>query len=202
MLSSKSKIYFLLAVFLVLSSLLGVFAVRPFLVALNEKSKELGVFKEQLIVLEEQLAILRNFQDKNSVYQKSISSIESAVVAWDAPIDFMEFLEYQAGILNLSLSVYPAALEKDVKFHTSFRIVVEGPFDKCLSFLARLERSQWLVEISGADINRFSEMKGNNKEASLLKVGDVSMSLMVKALRMAQPSSNQGGDGSLSNEGT
>lgn len=203
MLGVKSKIYILIGGFVIFSIILAIFAARPFLLSLAKASGELSQNRIQLALLEKQLSILNNFQDKNSVYQKSISSVESAIVPTDAPIDFIEFLEHYANDLDLSLTIYPSALQKDAKFHTMFRVVIEGPFSECLSFLALLENSYWLIEISGVDVTRFSEIKDKNKESqnTTLQIGDTTMSLMVKALKVSTaPSGNSNGD--KTNEGT
>lgn len=195
MISQKKQIFFVALLFLIIFILIFFLFARPMLIKIKQAGKDLA--KQELVLgeLNSQLASFEDFQKKNADFQQYFSVVKDCFVDSGAPIKFMEFLENEAQILGVKLTVAALPLSKDPKFSSAFQITLEGKFSDALRFLERLEESPWLVELGGLVVNRFSETQQKQQQTKTQnqdemerprEVGDVSMLFTVKALSAKQ----------------
>lgn len=195
MISQKKQILLVVLLFLIVFVLILFLVARPFLAQIKQAGKDLALQELNLEELNSQLASFEDFQKKNTDFQQYFSVVKDCFVDSGAPIKFMEFLENEAEILGVKLTVAALPLTKDPKFSSAFQITLEGKFSDTLRFLERLEESPWLVELGSLVITRFSETEQkqqqgqsqNQTEAEKPReVGDVTMLFSIKALSAKQ----------------
>lgn len=202
MISPKQKIAIFTVCFVGLFAALVILAILPLLKQIKENSQEIASTEASVAVLDEQLESLAVFQRKQTDYQEYLKQAESGFVRADAPIIFMEFLEEQARITNLQITVSPVSQKEEDIFGLGLQVRVAGPFAQCLRFLERLEQSYFLIEISDIQVSRVAEEDIRNKRVALqfegLKPGDAVMLIVLRTLAKQKPTIQE----PLNNENT
>lgn len=188
MISPKRKIAIIAVSFALLYSALTIFAILP-LVKQIEKDSQKVASKEVIVgVLERQLDSLVDFQKKQSEYQSYLEQAESSFVRADAPIIFMEFLEAQAHLVDVFLSVSSITQRKGEEFGLGLNLKLAGPFARCLRFLEKIEQSPFLIEITNMQARRLTEKDiDKSEEFGRLAPGDVEIIISLRTLIRQAP---------------
>jgi hypothetical protein len=157
MADAKKKIKVDVAIFIAVFVALLFLCFSPLLAKLLETTKELANRKALLKSLEEQIAVLQDFQNNNLVYQENIKKLDSSFISSEAPVEFIGFLEELAKKygLEISLSSVKDTFEKkESRVTTSFQATIIGDYPIALAFLKKLEQSPWLIKVDQVDIDR------------------------------------------------
>jgi len=181
MITAKQKIYLAVFSFLILFVVLFVFQILPLSSTLKNYCRELSLQEATLELLKQQLSGIEEYRENASIYQKYLSDIDSAFIAADAPIVFMEFLESEAERENLTLEVAASALQQG-GFSLIFQVNLRGPFANASRLLERLEESHWLMALSNLRIIRLSDGKSTGLEPGEPRLGDVDLIIKIEAL--------------------
>ena len=179
MISPVKKIKLSLLIFLVIFVTFLIFAVIPFLKDVQETSQNLAFQEGVLNLFGRQIVNLNNFQSNYEFQRLILEKVEKSFVDFEAPIDFIEFLEETAKKENIIMRIrpLPALTNKgDLWSTVGFQIMVGGSFSNCLRFLEKLEYGPWLVDINQLYIERIQENTQRSEEFSQLKIGDVTIS--------------------------
>ncbi len=144
--------------------LLFLFLIRPLLGQVKESFVEYKNVKQELLQLENRSMAFKNIErNYNKSLRKYIERIDSYFIDSEMPVDFIKFLEKTALSSNVLIEVSPLSSKKDAKDSMNFRIKVKGNnFKNLFSFLERIERSSYLLEVQGLNIRESKE------EASLI----------------------------------
>lgn len=180
--TAKQKIKIDIVVFALVALLMVFLGLMPLLSSLAKTSRELSVQKAILLTLENQIAVLKDFQDSEPLYQANVEKIDASFIAQEAPIAFIEFLEQEAQAQGLDIlisSVKEASEKKAMRLTTAFQAAVAGSFSDCFTFLKRLEKSPWLVKIDQINMDRVGE-KEKPLSFKNLSEGEVVLNLAFK----------------------
>jgi len=180
--TSKQKIKIdiaVFAVFLILAIFLGIV---PLSRGLSKDSKSLATKKSTLSFLESQIKALNDFQNSSLEYQQKINKLDSSFVSEEAPIEFIKFLEQEAGKQGLKISLSSAggtSEKKGNRLTIGFQATLTGSFPNVLVFLKKIEQSPWLIKVEQVNIDRIGD-KNKPYGAENVQIGQVILSLSFK----------------------
>ncbi len=113
--------------------------------------------KRTLAELEKKSENLKRFQSTYEIYRANLKKIDQLFVDKEEPVDFIEFLEGEAGRAKLTIDLAPLTLkaeEGDFWPSTSFRVEMAGSFQNFLKFLDKIESSSHLIALSNFNLNK------------------------------------------------
>ncbi len=171
--NSIKEIILISVVFGILTLLLIVFLMYPFLKNIQQASDELILLRENLFLTESEFERAEQFKQNYQELESDLNKIQQLFVNSEVPIDLIEFWEKTAAGTGLSIDITPTslsavALENEPWSSLVFRLNLTGSFPNFLRFLQKIERGPYLTEVQ--DINV--------KEGSL--VGDTVVNLTIK----------------------
>ena len=178
MMLTKQRIYLILIVWTIVFGVLIRFGLLPFFEAIKKNSEELTFQRGALQFFENRIKDFENYQKNYSLYEPIFKKINSSFVDPEVPIEFIKFLEKEAGKSGLSIRISPltfASAGSDPGIPVGFQVSLEGSFSNCLRFVGRLEQSSFLVEIPRLNVQRIGK-----KTAEGLEIINISFLLDVK----------------------
>lgn len=192
--TSNKKNYISAAFFGILSILLIVFLIYPFLGEIKKNSQNLFLQKKKIILLAQERENLKKMEDIFKTYQSDLDKIENLLVDPETPIEFISFLEKNAQVTGVELEISSmtkrtptlpppsqrAPEKKEPWPSLSLQLLVVGSFPNFLEFLEKLETSPYLIEILNLNSRRLTERELKSKEFEKFSLGDTSTSLSVK----------------------
>ncbi len=181
--STKNKIYIALTILGLLSIVLAVFVVSPFLGKIKNNSQELISQKQAFAKLEIKIENLKQFKVLYQNLKPSLAKIDILFVDKDVPVNFIEFLEESARHSQVSaeISLFPLKeIKEDPWDSFRFQIAATGSFPDFLKFLEKLENSYYLVEIQNLNIRRLAEDEIKLKQLEGLPAIPVSAVFLLK----------------------
>jgi len=156
----KKKIYISLTIFGILTILLIVLIIYPFLKEIKKNSEELLSQKNTLISFSEEIKNLKESKKLYDAHRESLEKIDELFVDPEMPIEFINFLEKNASDSQLSIEVSPVATvkkETDPWPSLALQISAAGSFPNFLKFLEKLENSPYLIEVLNLNLKRVAE---------------------------------------------
>ncbi len=154
------KINLSIFIFVVSAALIVAFIIYPFFNDIKIGSKEMISQKENLAILEAQMANLENFKIIYKDLEEISEKIDRLFVNPEVPVEFIGFLENTAEEYHLKIEIFPAsarAVEKDLWSYITFQISTSGSFTNFLKFQKRMENGPYLIEIQNLSIGRLTE---------------------------------------------
>lgn len=147
-------------IFIVSAALIAAFIIRPFFNDIKIGSKELVSQKENLAILEAQMANLEKFKIIYKNLEEISEKVDRLFANPEVPVEFIGFLENTAEEYHLKIEIFPAsarATEKDLWSYITFQISTSGSFADFLKFQKRMENGSYLIEIQNLNISRLTE---------------------------------------------
>ncbi len=159
-------------------------ALLPCLRAVSQASDNLLLQKRTLALFQSHLQSLADFENQESEFQQAAVKVSNVFVDLEAPVEFIEFLETEAGLVGLQLFISPLSLpvRKGEASAFGFQLVLGGKFISALRFLARIEQSHWLMEVTALNIAEVSEKELKTGQFEGLELDDVVFSLTLQAI--------------------
>lgn len=164
--SIKRKTYITLLIFGTAILLLIFFAVNYIFDQTKRESENLTIRKKELLESEAKIKNLQDFKANFKRYQPDLDKVDRLFADISEPIKFIEFLENEALISQLSIVIAPPVLRekdnnKDPWPAFEFSLNLKGFFPNLLRFLERLESAPYLIETVNLNIKKDSEIKDN-----------------------------------------
>ncbi len=147
---SNNKNYFILILWIIFLGVLTGVVIFPCLRDIEKESQQIVFQKKILNFFENRIKDFQNVQEGYYLYQPVAEKIGVSFIDREVPIEFIEFLEKEAGDFGLTIDISPFNVpfdEKDLWLSAGFQVFLKGNFSDCLKFLERLEKSPWLVDI-------------------------------------------------------
>lgn len=167
--NTKNKIIFSSILFIFLDILLIVFLIYPLLKDVKIYSQEIVLKKGEIKTLENKIIKIEEFKKNYNEIKKNLDRIEGLFVNFEAPIDFISFLEKNSKDLSIKISLSRAEKNDKPWPSLSFLINVSGSFQNFLKFFEKIELSPYLVEIKNLNIKKLSPgSSGEEIEANFL----------------------------------
>ncbi|MFH1575359.1 MAG: type 4a pilus biogenesis protein PilO [Candidatus Nealsonbacteria bacterium] len=132
-------------------------AICPLFFSIKQNSETFLSQKRTLVELEKKSNDLKIFQSTYETYDANIKKMNQLLVDREEPIEFIEFLEGEAGNSKLTIDLTPLtlkAIEEDFWPSMSFRVDMAGSFQNFLKFLDKVESSPYLIALSGFSLNK------------------------------------------------
>lgn len=140
---------------------------------IKEAARSFVLQKNRLAELEARKENLRIFIENREQYRAGLERIDKLFVNAKEPIAFIEFLEKEAALTELTIEIIPftaQAIEGEPWQSIHFQISVEGDFPRVARFLERLERNDYLLQLLNLNINRLEKKEGEIKATLTIKV--------------------------------
>lgn len=152
-----------------------IFLIYPLFNEIRGASQNFISQKNRLLELEIRAENFRELQQIYKIYQPDFKKIDQLFINAEEPINFIEFLEEEAILAQISIEMLPFPPKEDDPWPSmDFRLTLEGPFPNFLKFLERLESSIYLIEILNLHLKRLNEDlnedEGNIEATLLIKV--------------------------------
>jgi len=179
----KNKIILSIVVFVLISGILSVFLIYPIFNNIVRSSEEIGLKAGSLAELNQEAANLKNFQNFSKENRQDLDNMAKVLVDPENPVEFIEFMENQAGSLGLYIKIIPNAVMKqkgDPFPSMIFNLNVAGKFSNFMVFIERMETSNYLISTTALSIRRISDADTGRQEFKGLSVGDISTTLSWK----------------------
>jgi len=163
--------------------ILIVLFIYPLFKAIRNNSQELFSTRMELVLFEDQIREIENFEEIYESYQPNLAKIGQLFVDPQNPTDFIQFLEKIAFDSGISMEISPLILSKEEKepelwLSVTSQISSKGSFSNFLRFFEKLEASPYLIEAQNLILRKLNERElekegyslGNIKVISLIKV--------------------------------
>jgi len=145
--SKNKKVIF--AGILGITSLIFIFVIFQTIKALQENSQALISQKKELILLENKIKDLENFEKEYREKKEKLKKINQLFLKQDEPaeiINFLNFLRKTATDSEIVLNISPFLQKKENSL--TFQLSGRGEYNNMMRFLQKLENSPYLTEIS------------------------------------------------------
>ena len=181
----KRKIYITATVFLGLIILLTVFIISPFFLEIKRNSYKFPLKKQDLAVLEKELESLQKFKKIWPEISPDLENISHLFIDDpEVPIDFKNFWKEAASDSEIYLEMFPAHLPQTVDTYpwpsSAFKFTSVGSFSNLLSFLEKLQSSDYLIKIRDLNIARLTEAELRSPEFKQFSLGDTKATILIK----------------------
>ncbi|MFH1780648.1 MAG: type 4a pilus biogenesis protein PilO [Candidatus Nealsonbacteria bacterium] len=136
--------------------LIGCF-IRPLFLSIKKNSAALIIQKATLAEREKKNENFKEFQSTYETYRLNLDKIDQLFIDREEPIEFIEFLEKEAGRNKLSIDLTPLSLRavaEDVWPSINFQVAAAGSFQNFLKFLDKIESSPHLIVLSDFSLNK------------------------------------------------
>jgi Tfp pilus assembly protein PilO len=153
------KIYLLIAVFGVISTLLFVFVVLPLFKEIQAISQNLFLKKNKIVYLTEERENIKKIENVYKTYQSDLDRIENLFVDPEVPIEFIGFLEKTAAGSQIKLEIFSMIkkTEQEPWQSLSAQLLVTGSFSNFSKFLHKLENGPYLIEVLDVNTKKLTE---------------------------------------------
>ncbi|KKT17464.1 MAG: hypothetical protein A2654_01375 [Candidatus Nealsonbacteria bacterium RIFCSPHIGHO2_01_FULL_43_31] len=154
--------------------LLAVGVVRPLFLSIKQNSNIFAGQREVLAELEKKRENIKKFQSTYGTYQVNFKKIDQLFIDQEEPVDFIKFLEKEAGRSKLAIDLAPLSLkagEEDVWPSIGFQVALIGSFPNFLQFLDKIELNSYLISLSDFSLNKPTKITNGDIEIAFqLKV--------------------------------
>lgn len=152
----KRKLIISSAIFIFFALIFLFAAVFPLFGAIKNNSQELLEQKKIIADRNAQEKNLEEFKQFSAFFDENLKKVENLFIDYNLPVQFIRFLEDNARIGNLLITIVPSAggsLEENKWSFLSFQVTVFGSFADFLKFLEKLENSLYLVQVQNLNIS-------------------------------------------------
>ncbi|PIR71899.1 MAG: hypothetical protein COU42_03110 [Candidatus Nealsonbacteria bacterium CG10_big_fil_rev_8_21_14_0_10_36_24] len=183
--NSIKEIILISVVFGILTLLLIVFLVYPFLKDIQQVSDELILLREKLFLAKSEFEKSEQFKQGYKGLESDLNKIQQFFINPEVPIDLIEFWEKTAAGAGLSINIVPTslsavALESEPWSSLIFRLNLTGSFPNFLKFLQKTERGPYLIEVQDINVKKLTEREIGSKGYENFSIGDVFVNLVIK----------------------
>jgi len=113
----------------------------------------------------------------------TLEKIDDLFADPEVPIEFINFLEKNAGKSQLSIEISPMAKKETEPWPSlSFQISTVGSFSNFLKFLEKLETGPYLIEISNLNVKKITEKELRSEKFETFSLSDVNALFLIKVL--------------------
>ena len=180
----KNKTNLSLIIFFLLGVFLSIFLIYPLYKDIQNSSQELISQKQKLLFLEDKIKNIEGFKKNYREIKENLEKIKSLLIKSEAPISFISFLEKSYQDCQISIKISPSSFRKEKKDNwpsITFQISSICPPSNFFKFIEKIESGPFLVEINNLNIARLTEINLRSKECQECSLGDIKVSLSVKA---------------------
>lgn len=135
--------------------------------SLSERVRDMQLARNERIALDRQMSSLHAFARKSEEFEGVFRDVQKTmVVEAGAPIEFVQFLEntaVQTGVQIEIVSVAPSA-GKALGNALVFELKLSGLGSDVLRFLAKLEKTPYLIEVKRFQLEKLSMQSGTVSE--------------------------------------
>ncbi len=152
-------------------SFLVLFVIKQIFGQIETESGNFAVQKKELLESDIKAQNIRDFNDNFKQYQPNLEKIGGIFLNISEPIEFIQFLEKEAGDSHLSIEIAPPVFrggDKDSWSAFDFSLSLKGSSPNLLRFLERIDSAQYLVETVKLTIGKNSDKTGVDATATLL----------------------------------
>jgi hypothetical protein len=177
----SKKNYIIILIFLLLSLALVLFFILPYFNEIKARSAELVAQKDKISFFNIQAAEVSKFKGGYADYSADIQKIKQMFIDPQNPISFIEFMENTALESRVTLRVSPQfSSEKNPKTIV-FQLSGSGNFSDMSSFLERLERGPYLIDIGNLNISNYKDNSAaKEKTAFAGMLGAIQADLLIE----------------------
>ena len=187
-LGNKLNIPLLIIAFL--NASLIIFLIYPLWSDIVMASQDLKNQIESLVVFDAEIKNIEVFRNLYPGIRPNLEKASDLLVIYEAPVEFMKFLEAVSDDCQLSTTVMASAIvqnkEKTSWPLLSFQITSLGSAPDFYKFLDKIESGPYLIEIQNLKINRLTEKELEQKEFVGLFLGDVKAVISVNLFTKKQ----------------
>jgi len=181
----KRKIIISAVFFLVLNIFLIAFVISPLFLEVKEISRDFPTQKQNLAVLEKEFENLQKFKKIWPEISPDLENISHLFIDDpEVPIDFKNFWKEAASDSEIYLEMFPAHLPQTVDTYpwpsSAFKFTSVGSFSNLLSFLEKLQSSDYLIKIRDLNITRLTEAELRSPEFKQFSLGDTKATILIK----------------------
>jgi Tfp pilus assembly protein PilO len=186
MVSNKQISTFLL-VFAICVFIFTFKAIYPFVEKIKVDSLKLYSLRKEMAGLNEKEKVLPILKKRYQPLAASLAKIKNVFVDDSEPLGLLRNLETAAADSGVEISVFSLKLsekekEKALPAGLDFKISLLGSFPDCLSFLSRLQKLPYLIEVKDFRIARIEESQILSGQYQGLSIGDVQAVIFIKVL--------------------
>ena len=143
--------------------LLVVLVIWPIFKEIKNNAKELISQRNNLATLRAETENINNLKLVYNDFNKNLQRIDAVLIApTGTPVEFIDFLEKTAKDSQVQMKISSTSFiqgkENQWSFWT-FQLDVAGTFAKAASFLEKIEKAPYLIEVQSLNI---SQLKGEN----------------------------------------
>ena len=159
---SKNKIYITSVIFgLIVLFLIG-FLIFPLFNNIKNSSKELFNAKKEILLLEDQIKKIKDFEEVYEIYQPNLIRIDQMFVDPGNPADFIQFLEKIAVDSGIPMEISHLISSEEESESEPWQSVTsqissKGSFPNFLRFFEQLEASPYLIKVQNLVLKRISQ---------------------------------------------
>lgn len=184
MISAIRKIHLTVIGFAVIFILLILAGIFPAWRSVDKKFNSLSQQRGTFNVLQKQVDAVGDFRLHSVIIKPTLEKLSKSFINFEAPIEWIEFLEQEAQGSKLAMEIYPLPSAQDEKtswIDAEFRLILGGRFPDCLRFFKKVENGPWLVEFLQLNVARVSGGKKLSEKFVNLKEGEVLATLDIRA---------------------
>jgi hypothetical protein len=150
--------------------------------AIKTNSRALVFQKKELVLLENKIKDLEEFEKEYKTYKGELEKINKLFIEPENPVEFINFLNFlrkTATDSEVAINISPPSQKKEVSSepwpYITFQISGAGKFKNVIRFLEKIENSPYLIEISGLSLKIMAEAEKKSSP------GEISANLFLKA---------------------
>ena len=137
-------------------------AIFPLNKEIKKNFEELRELKNDLALLDVKTENIKEVKQDYQNFQANLGELNKLFIDFDAPLEFINFLEKNAKDLGLSVkisSVSSKEAKADPWPSLSFQMDLQGSSSVLLKYIQKLENSPYLIEITNLSIKRLEEQE-------------------------------------------
>jgi len=166
-----------LLIIILLTAVLIVFLVYPLWSDITIASQDLKKQVESLVAYNAEIENIEVFRNLYPQIKPNLEKASDLLVIYEAPVEFMKFLEAVSDDCQLSTTVMALTTvqtkEKTSWPFLSFQVTSIGSAPNFYKFLDQMESGPYLIEIQNLKINRLTEKELERNELVGFSMGDV-----------------------------
>ncbi len=133
---------------------------------IKKNSEEFNQIKNNLALLETKTEDIEEIKQDYQNFQTRIEQVNKLFIDFDAPLEFINFLENNAEDTGLSIEISSLSSKKikeDPWPSLTFQMKLKGPSSNFLSYIQKLENAPYLIEITRLYIRKLEQQEGVEK---------------------------------------
>ncbi|MBU0546996.1 MAG: type 4a pilus biogenesis protein PilO [Patescibacteria group bacterium] len=187
----RNKFNFSVTILILINIGLIVFGIYYLWIDINNSSSKLASQKGLSANIDSEIQNIEKFKKLYPTINPNLEKASDLLSNYEAPVEFMKFLEAVAYDCQLSTTVTALNQSKgqdktSVWPFLPFQLKSLGSFTNFYKFLDKIESGPYLVEIQNLKIDRINEEKTQQADSDGLSVGDIEATILINLFTQKQ----------------